>query len=116
MNGKKCKKIYHGFMLAEDNEKLKQAIIDSLKQNGKTLDDFVEDEDTYSVKGFSNFWFKSKLQQNEEGVLHIKSTTYEFNGVRGNIPVKDNFAPLPDGNGFTNKINDKQSITFVLCD
>lgn len=115
MNGKACRKVYKGFLMEEDNERLKQSIIESLPANGKTIDDFVEDEGTYSVKGFSCFWRKSTLKNNEVGVLKISGNgkTYEFNGVRGEIPTGENFIPLKDEIGFTMHMG-KRSITFIL--
>ena len=109
MNNKKVKKtVISGVRTVEDNEALKKSIIDSLEDNGKTIDDFVEDENTYSINGFSNFWFKSKIHREEIGILKIRSKDYIFNDCYGDIPTGKNFIMLENGKGFISVNGDKK--------
>lgn len=101
MHGREVIKTPINIMTNLDNEALKQSIIDSLEANGKTIADFEENETSYSVKGFSNFWMKSKLKQNEKGILRVRSKDYIFYGetseTHGDIPKKENLIILENG-------------------
>lgn len=102
MNGKKVLKEAINCFTVEDNENLKQSIIESLEANGKTLADFQEDENTYSVKGFSTYWRKSKLKKYERGILEVRSKDYMFINASGEkcygeIPKKENLVILENG-------------------
>lgn len=117
MNGKQVKVNYENMMTVDDNEKLKQSIIESLEKNGKTIDDFEETDDNYSVKGFANFWRKSKLIQNEQGIFTVRSKDYIFdNGSKryGEIPKGNEFEILSNGNGFKKNMGNKQYIIYEI--
>lgn len=124
LDGKKVLKQAVNCFTEDQNEELKQSIINSLKDNNCTIEDFEEDENKYSMRGYSDCWRKSKLKKEEEGIIKFRSNDYIFikedNGnCYGYIPKMDNIILLE--NGFVNVLkwinkekNEYQGIKYTL--
>lgn len=122
MNGKTVTVNYIGMKTVADNEALKKSIIDSLEENGKTIDDFYEDDSSYRVKGFNQFWWKSKLIPGEKGLFVVRTKDYYFvrerdgQKVYGDIPKANDMEILPNENGFKKKAScENQWIVYEIA-
>ena len=102
MNGKMVKRTVLKGATIESDVNFKKDLLEDMKSKGLSEKDLIEDERTFQVAGFTNFWFKSKMHETETKEFHISSSgNFTFGDCHGTLEIGENFELTE--NGFINK-------------
>jgi len=118
MNEQRVSVTYEGMRTVCGNEALKQSILIAMAEQNIPISELYEDDRIFKVRG--QVAYKGKLIQGDTGVFRVRSKDYIFcrdrdsKDVYGDIPKMSEMDILPDGTGFTKKLNDRENITYRL--
>jgi hypothetical protein len=119
MHGQRVVVTYEGMRTQADDATLRQEILTAMEREGIPATELREDDNSFTIG--TQFWRKSKLIQGDTGVLTVRSKDFIFKrdrdggDVYGDIPKADALTILPDGDGFTKRLERGGFITYRIA-